>query len=220
MAAKHLAPRLQSDAPDMFATAGDVLEALERVYADPDQQCTALSKFGKLYQGSQTFNEFWAKFQLLTVELDMTEQTLIDHLTNKISNELQWAIVNLPELTTVLELAQQCQRFDQNIQRAKENQARIKKAAAQRNPTSPSTSTSTLATTSDCTKSSEPHTASNPHSTHPDPAKERLMQQGRCFHCQEHGHMMRDCSRPAAPRVTAIEAYIEDTISGNKDPSR
>src|SRR5271168_3581402 len=113
IASKHLAPRLRENAVNAYTTAAQMLETLERVYADPDRRFTSLMSFRKLYQGRQDFNTFWAEFQRLSAELDFSQETLIDELRNKVSAELERALITELNPDTVQELARKCQLYDQ-----------------------------------------------------------------------------------------------------------
>ena len=57
-AIKHLAPRLRSSSVNPFKLAEEMLEVLERIFADPNRRMTALQEFRKLYQGNKDFNSF------------------------------------------------------------------------------------------------------------------------------------------------------------------
>ena len=57
-AIKHLAPRLRSGSVNPFKLAEEMLEVLERIFADPNRRITALQEFRKLYQGNKDFNSF------------------------------------------------------------------------------------------------------------------------------------------------------------------
>ena len=61
-AAKHLAPRFRYDARNPFINANKVLEALNRVYGDPNRRRTAINEFRRLRQNNKEFNVFWANF--------------------------------------------------------------------------------------------------------------------------------------------------------------
>jgi hypothetical protein len=71
-ASKQLALRLRENAVNHYTTAAQMLETLERVYANLDRRFTALMSFQKLYQGRQDFNTFWAEFQRLSAKLDFS----------------------------------------------------------------------------------------------------------------------------------------------------
>lgn len=58
MAAKHLAPRLRARALNEFNNADEMLEVLQRVFADLNRCQTALIAFRKQHQGKQDFNPF------------------------------------------------------------------------------------------------------------------------------------------------------------------
>ena len=111
-AMKHLATRLRHTSTNRFKTGEEMLVTLERVYVDPNRKITAITEFQKLYQKNSTFQKFWAEFQRLTAEIDMTEETLLVEFRNRISLELQSAIVAEIQVTSVQELAEKCLIID------------------------------------------------------------------------------------------------------------
>jgi hypothetical protein len=156
-AIKHLAPRLRASATNPYKTSDEMLETLEKVYRDPDRRTTALQEFRKLYQGNRDFNSFWAEFQRLAAEVDYSPETLIDELRNKVSVDLEYAIITETDPVDVYALARKCQQYDINIQRLKARESRI----PARNHTAlpvqtsqekaPATLTTSTATTVPCT---------------------------------------------------------------------
>jgi branched-subunit amino acid aminotransferase/4-amino-4-deoxychorismate lyase len=57
-----------------------MFEVLDRFFSDPDRRFTAQRAYRKLFQNKDNFATFWAEFQRLTIELDYSEETLIDDL--------------------------------------------------------------------------------------------------------------------------------------------
>ena len=103
-----------------------MLAYLEQVFGDPNRRANAETQFRALRQGSKDFNNFWAKFQRLSIELDRNEATLISDLTSKLSYEMQRQLnTGDKELTDLLKYVERCQHVAQRFKDA----ARIKAAS-------------------------------------------------------------------------------------------
>ena len=137
MAAKHLAPRLRSDAANPFTNAEEMLKTLEQVFSNPHKKKDSSDEFRKLFQNSTPFHTFWAEFQCLAAEIEMPESTQLEELGHRISAELQQALLAADDAGTVYELAQRCITIDAKIQRLKKIKAR---STAKTTAASPSTS--------------------------------------------------------------------------------
>jgi hypothetical protein len=114
-AIKYLAPRLRTSTTNPYKTSDEMLETLEKVYRDPDHRTTALQEFWKLYQGNRDFNSFWTEFQHLAAEVDYSPETLIDKLYNKVSVDLEHAIITKTDPVDVYTLARKYQQYNINI---------------------------------------------------------------------------------------------------------
>jgi hypothetical protein len=77
---------------------------------------TATNALRKLYQGKDTFHKFWAEFQRLTAELEISPESIIAELKYRVSYDLQTAIVTEINIASVYELTQKCIAIDQNLQ--------------------------------------------------------------------------------------------------------
>jgi hypothetical protein len=229
-AIKHLAPRLRPGSVNPFQSAEEMLEVLERVFGDPNRRMTALQEFRKLYQGNKDFNSFWADFQRLAAEIDYSPETLIDELRNKVSAELERAIITETDPVDVYALARKCQLYDQNIQKVKIREARFQdKSRSTR--TTPAPAPVPASTSAPTSAPAKPSTLSNaltvytgsrnsqPRTPLTEEERQRLRAENGCFYCRNLGHRAAEC--PAKSRtsmLTAVNTLEEEDNQGKANP--
>jgi hypothetical protein len=200
-----------------------MLEVLERIFADPNRRMTALQEFRKLYQGNKDFNSFWAEFQRLAAEIDYSPETLIDELRNKVSAELERAIITETDPVDVYALACKCQLYDQNIQKVKAREARFQgrsRTTPARQPSSPAPVPAPAP--------AKPPTTSNaltvytgPHNSQPrtpltEEERQRLRAENGCFYCRNLGHRAAECPAKARTGMLTTVNMLEDQDSQGK----
>jgi len=227
LAASNIQPRLRRDATKPFHTANEVLEVLERTFGDPFRKRTARNEFRNLKQGNRDFNSFWSDFQRLTADMDESEETLVEDLRHKVSIELRTALAADRNTTDLFELAQSCQYIDQELRdvgRARQNLSRFTprlvsttasaspRTAVQEKTTTTTTSTSAPRTTFS-PAARAPYVPRNeyrpPRNPHTDAMKEKLMREGKCFHCQKSGHVARECpDKPSALHEMEVDGGV------------
>jgi hypothetical protein len=220
----HLQPRLRPTAVNRFETAEDMIEALDRVFGDPNKQQTAMTNLRKLYQGNKDFNEFWGEFQRLMAELDtMPKEFFLEEFRMRVSSELKRAMITV-DIEDVSELAKKCQEWDRRLQQSKMAEARSKFRA----PT-PSTNTGTPMTS----VTNSPTTAvmgqaprrfgspgPRPAQRESTPDRDRMMREGRCFRCRQVGHVSSLCpDRTAGPVMVKppVVAIVDDLSDSGKE---
>ena len=116
---KHLATRLRICARKPFAIAEEMFKVLQKAYGNVNQKHTAMNKFWDLKM-TKDFNSFWAKFQVLTSELDHNKSTLIIELKYKLTALLSQAMaggISWPK--DFHEYAQQCKLAYQDLKNIK-----------------------------------------------------------------------------------------------------
>ena len=112
---KHLAARSRIGARKPFAMAEEMFKVLQKAYGDVNRKHTAMNKFRDLKM-TKDFNSFWAKFQVLTSELDHNKATLISELKFKLTPLLSQAMAGgVSQPTDIYEYAKQCQQTYQNL---------------------------------------------------------------------------------------------------------
>jgi hypothetical protein len=201
MAAKHLAPRLRSEAANPFVSAEEMLKTLEQAYGNPHKKQDASDDLRRLYQNNTPFHTFWAEFQRLAAETEMAESTQLEELGYRVSTELQQALLAVDNVSTVYELAQRCMTMDAKIQRLKKAKAR----SASKNTATPSTSSNASGGGSHSTVKNEhraqgstPPPTNRPRPTYDTAEKQQLSREGKCFYCKGVGHLARECPNKAS----------------------
>lgn len=201
-ASKHLQPRLRASTTNPFLLASDMYDVLEKVFGDPNRKQTARNEFRLLRQTNKDFNIFWADFQRLAADAEMPEDTLIDELQYKVSNEIQDKLIGFDEWDSLQKLAEKCQRIDQelrlrNTTRSRFAPTRNTLTPFTRSPTAPPRLTVQEKITTTTGPAHTPRTFPSPlrasRATHLDAEKERLLATGKCFRCQKAGHLAREC---------------------------
>jgi len=179
-------------------------EGLEKVFGDPNRKQSARNEFRLLRQTNKDFNNFWAGFQRLAADAEIPEDTLIDELQYKVSNEIQGKLIGSDEWDDLQKLAAKCQRIDQELRLRKGTRSRFVTARPTPFPRSDTASprvfaqektTATTPTTALVARTSFlPRTEyRTTRATHPDADKEMLLAAGKCFRCQKTGHLAREC---------------------------
>jgi hypothetical protein len=188
------------------------LETIEKVYRDPDCCTTALQEFRKLYQGNRDFNSFWAEFQCLAAEVDYSPETLIDELYNKVSVDLEYAIITETDPVDVYTLARKCQQYDINIQRLKARESRIPARNCTALPVqtsqekAPATSTTSTATTVPCT--------TQLYIPITDQEKQKLQAENKYYYCKKEGYRFFEYPAKACTKSTTVNIVNTETEEG------
>jgi hypothetical protein len=188
-ASTHINPCLRSQ--NKFQSTKEMFEVLDRVFGDPDKCFTAQCAYRKLFQNKDTFATFWAEFQRLTIELDYSEETLIDDLRHKVNLRMQTALIAETSPSSLHALAQKCLLIDQNIQQLQTQEARTVPQGIQQAFKPQDFQSKAKKPTTNPSASSGPLRLYR--APHQNPATERLMQEGRCFLCKQTGHRAYEC---------------------------
>ncbi|OAF61213.1 hypothetical protein VC83_02476 [Pseudogymnoascus destructans] len=163
-------------------------------------------------QNKDNFATFWAEFQRLTVELDYSEETLIDDLCHKVNTKMQTALIAEINPSSLHAFAQKCLLIDQNIQQLQIQDARtVPQVIQQAFKPQDFHSKAKQPTTNPPAGFRPPRLYRAPHQN---PATENLMQEGRCFHCQQTGHRAYECPTKNA-QVHEVSTY-DAPLSGKE----
>lgn len=195
-ARKHITPRMRDDAMNPYTDSKDVLDHLKTIYEDPNRVATAKHQFRQLYmKTSDKFHEFLSEFLYLAAEADVAEKDWKDELYTKLTTRLQELCISdrIKDGTF------------QEFSSAASQTASFLEVINHRNQKSrvftPNKDTNRGANRSGTTIKKEPILSRSSSPTAPQTSgagRDQLMKEGRCFHCQEHGHLARDCPTKAA----------------------
>ena len=220
-------PRFAHDAINPFRTVQDLFDELEPVYGDPDAKRTARQKYNRLYQKNTAFAEFYADFQAYANTAGIHDpDTLLEDLRSKLNTELKEKAVTLDGVT-LAEFVRTCTIYDRRLQEVRNDRRRLAGGGNGGNKNTASESAAVRApnrSAGSASRGNTPPTAPvTPGATerarpsYSDPAKQALSQAGKCFNCQQQGHIARDC--PALKRAAKIgEITTVEDDSGNESP--
>ena len=76
----QLKPRLRPSAANPFKTADEMFEVLTAAFGNANQKQEDRAAYQSLNQGTRDFSSFWAEFQRLAQDLDLSEKTKISDL--------------------------------------------------------------------------------------------------------------------------------------------
>lgn len=205
-AANHLRPRTRKGATDRFEDADEMLDLLEERYKDSNRLNTATIAFRKLYQNKSTFRDFWVEFLSLTAELDMTQETLIIELRNRMNRDLSRQFLADESIKTVYDLARKCQLYEDNEKAlpARRDADTAKTTIAFR---------SGQATVANKTRTGTETTVKKLDSPYTFEERQVMKTEGKCYKCGVKGHIATTCTaKPAGP---VIKAEIAELSAGN-----
>jgi hypothetical protein len=118
-AMKHLTSRFFKNSIKSYIIANKIFDDLYQIFDDSNRRTNALKTYRRLKQveSFKDFNIFWAEFQRLTSDSELYDQkTLLEDLKNKMSYELQEALViELYKVIDLYEFAKMCRYTDQTL---------------------------------------------------------------------------------------------------------
>jgi hypothetical protein len=207
-AARHISTRLSPDSTDPYNTVQDLFDHLSAIYEDPNRVFEAKNEFKKLYMSKgQTFHEFHTKFLQLSNEAKITKEDLKYELNSKLSFTLQKAVIShFNSDLSFQEFAKQCGIYDQSLRAIEAREARTRRTL------NPANTTTTPQTT---TPANPTPLTPNPRlrPTYDNELRQQLSRAGKCFICQEPGHLMAAC-----PKRRAELKAIEEGPAENEKP--
>lgn len=204
-ARKHITPRMRDDAMNPYTNSKDMLDHLKTIYDDPNRVATAKHQFRQLYmKTSDKFHEFLSEFLYLAAEADVAEKDWKDELYTKLTTRLQELCISDRIKNGTF------QEFSSAVsQTASFLEVINHRNQKNRSFNFPSTSKDTTKRSSQMNikKEPTPSRSSSPTASQTSGVgRDRLMKEGRCFHCQEHGHLARDCPvKSSTPELKELE---------------
>ena len=222
-AKNHLEPRYRTERANEFADSEEMLTYLSTVMGDPQEARKAKRKYRKMKMTvTDDFHEFFTSFLQNAALGDIPESEWIDDLRQKLSYPLSSA-VSAREFDEIQEFAAVLSRIEANLSIARESNPRgvssadtpaVRSSAnrftdrnnRQVTPVTLSRPSMTPATANTPSPSFRPYR--RPEFT---PEQKKLASEGRCFNCQQTGHLSRDCTQPRTPagRIQTVEVEGE-----------
>ena len=112
-------PRLRPRAANSFWTSDEMFEVLTAAFGNANQKQEDRAAYRSLNQGTRDFSSFWAEFQRLAQDLDLSEETKISDLIQKLHHSIQHKLATgEEEPTNLVQLARCCQRIEQALKEA------------------------------------------------------------------------------------------------------
>lgn len=178
---------------------------LEATYGDPNKELTALSRLSGLRQGKRSFTSHFAEFRRLAADTGLNEIGLIASLRNSLSHELQRAMVGEALPSDLNDYANLISTYDNNLRFLPDRPRRYPVT----HPDAMEIDASAYA----------PASFSE---------RQKRIKEGRCFKCNQKGHISKDCSAPLPTQhIRSYSARDHDRTqstssvsSGSSRPSR
>lgn len=208
-ARKHITPRLRQDAMNPYTDSKDMINHLKTIYDDPNRVTTAKHQFRQLYmKANDKFHDFLSEFLYLAAEAGVAEDTWKDELYIKLTTKLQELCI--AESYKDGSFQEFSSAVSQTASRLEVINHRNQKTRSFNFPTGKDSTKGSNRAGITVKKEPTPSRSSSP--TAPQTGgvgRERLMKEGRCFHCQEHGHLARDC--PVKSSTTELKELEQNT---------
>jgi hypothetical protein len=183
-----------------------ILDILDRAFGDPNRVNNARKELFNLRQTNKDFGAFFAEFQRLALEGEMSEETLPTLLEQAISRELRGMLVhNEPPSREYHRLADFLQDLENRRRHYEAPPAISRNYAAAVKPAGPQASPAVPLPRETRTPTKPQLTASNQQDamdlstsrrTSPHRHGSTRRERGECFRCGSDKHLIRDCPYP------------------------
>ena len=231
---RRLEPRLRDKVKNSYRKVKEIIEDFKRMYGDSNRRFIAVDAFRDFRMKGNNFNDFWAEFQRHSSEFDHSESHFLEEFIHKLSSILQkYLSVNCDETKDLYELADKVKKTTNKWRTADNIEAKSAryKAALIRLNTSEKIITDTK-TRNNSRASSIPASGSASsastrlltsaiarliRSPNPNPVKKRNMIEGRCFNCDEVGHIAKECTLPKIMKLNEIVKELSDAENSKKE---
>lgn len=158
-------------------TVDRLIQFLEATYGDPNRELTAWSRLDNLKQGKKSFLSHFAEFRRLVADTNLNEGAQINQLRRSLSNELRRAMVGIPIPRSLNEYANLIALYDNDLRYLPSTRTYTTTVEQPRYPVEMEVDTSTYAPAGSA-------------------ERQRRVKEGRCFKCNQKGHISKDCSVP------------------------
>ncbi|KKA22077.1 Gag/polymerase/env polyprotein [Rasamsonia emersonii CBS 393.64] len=213
-AAKHITKRLKNGAINAYKDSTDLLEHLEQIYHDPNRLASAKLKFRGLFmKNKDKFHDFLSEFIYWADEAEIDEKDWREELYQKITTDLQKLTMSEAIRTngTFQEFINYCSQTANRLEvinnRSQHNRVFRNWASSNQNQNSP------VPTNTVKRESKEADRLGVDSET-----RQRLMQEGKCFKCQQFGHLAREC--PKQMPTTQLKALEKANSKENNENIR
>lgn len=207
-ARKHITPRMRDDVVNPYTDSKDILDHLKMIYNDPNRITTAKHQFRQLYmKPGDKFHDFLSEFLYLAAEAGVAENNWRDELYTKLTTKLQELCISAsyqdgPFRDFSDAVSQTASQLEVIHHRNQKSRVFTSNKDTNKGTNRPGTTIKKELTPS---QSSSPTTLQSSGV-----GRDQLMKEGRCFHCQEHGHLARDC--PTKSSITELKG-LERKVS-------
>ena len=178
---------MRDDVLNPYVNSKDMLDHLKLIYNDPNRVTTAKLQFRQLYmKTSDKFHDFLSEFLYLAAEAGVAEYNWKYELYTKLTTKLQEPCISAsyqdgPFQDFSNAVSQTASRLEVIHHRNQKNRVFTPNKDTSKGVNRSGTTVKKKSTAS---RSSSP-TASQTSGV----GRDRLMKEGKCFHCQEHGHL-------------------------------
>ena len=221
-AADHLTAYRAGGHADYFKTSQSVLDVLQDIYADPDRERNARRNYMRLKQSKkQSFNVFYSEFRKQVSYLGYDEKTLMNDLREKVVLRLKEALSNTTtRFNTIAKLKDHLQTVDnqqRSIEAEKDRASRFiqvanaRRVAASSKPVFQPRSFNQPkpAFVSVFNKPGLAPPSASPFNS--DLRFIKMLVEGRCFKCEQPGHLTMNCPRSNKPIQDRIQEVDTDS---------
>ncbi len=166
-----------------------VLQILDNAYGDPNRVNNARAELFRYRQTNKEFAAFFAEFQRLGLEAEMTEESLSTLLEQAVSSEIKQMLVHSPPPTRdYLKLATHLQDLENRRRYYNQSAPQPVKTYVT------ATTTKTPTTRKEQALANDPMDLSLQYRPRRDSQSDKAT--GNCFRCHKPGHRIRDCPLP------------------------
>ncbi|KAF7716504.1 Zinc finger CCHC-type domain-containing protein [Penicillium ucsense] len=198
----HINPRTRMDATNQYKKLEEVLKHLGSVFDNPDRKRLARDEYANLKMDVKTdFTDFLADFNRLAEEasqpMDLRKQDLYQKIPPLIQNQVMMDVDD--DGVSLDQFVRRCQKAAGRIsqQIAARGLRESRPSAGSRNSRAQSNTTARNTTLNS-------NVTGAPSTFVRDPAKKaQLMKEGKCFVCEEKGHLSRNCPKKKSATVAA-----------------
>jgi hypothetical protein len=223
-AIRHLSSRFKKDSVKPFLSAEEIFEELNLIFGDPNKRVNSMKAFRRLKQLGpfKEFSAFWSEFQRLASDAELYDkEMLIEDLKDKMSFELQKAMVNESfDATELHAFARKCQYTDQ-VLRDVENKARYRGGMTGVSSSAGGRSNQQAGQPGGPSRQQTPAPAFGQHfralTAPPQASNPGQVNTFTCYNCGKPGHMAKHCRSLPTPRIQEITEETETGTESGKD---